>query len=162
MAMTPVAQVVALQAAHVGGADAPDEVGILAVGLLDPSPAGVAGDVEHRRQRVAGADRHHLGPDDVGHLGDQRLVPGRGQADGLGELGRIAGAVAGHALLVDHHRDAQPGPLHRDPLDLVHQAGTGRRAQAGRRADAGHVADAVLELARHQIRVEAIARARAR
>ena len=66
----------------------------------------------------------------------------------VGELRGVAGAVAGDALLVDHDRDAEARALDRDALDLVHQAGAGRRAEAGRRADPGDVADAVLELAR--------------
>ena len=36
-----------LEALHVGGAQRGDEVGVLADGLLDPSPPVVAHDVEH-------------------------------------------------------------------------------------------------------------------
>jgi hypothetical protein len=41
-------EVVALEAAHVRRPHPPDQVRVLAVGLLDPPPARVARDVEHR------------------------------------------------------------------------------------------------------------------
>ena len=37
-----------------------DEVRVLADGLLDPAPAGVADDVEHRREALVHADRAHV------------------------------------------------------------------------------------------------------
>ena len=49
--------VVALHAAHVRDAQHRREVRVLAVGLLDPAPAGVAGDVEHGGEREPAADR---------------------------------------------------------------------------------------------------------
>ena len=58
------AEVVALDRRDVGGAERAAQDGILAVGLLDPPPPGVAGDVEDRREGEAGADGHHLLADD--------------------------------------------------------------------------------------------------
>ena len=64
----------------------------------------------------------------VGHLLDQRRVPGGGEADRL----RVADAVAAHhavqRLLVDDGRDAQPGALDEVPLDGVREAAHPRAA----------------------------------
>ena len=49
-----------LQAADVGHAERGDQVGVLAVGLLDAPPARVARDVEDRRQPLVGAHRAQL------------------------------------------------------------------------------------------------------
>ncbi len=49
----------ALQPAHVGGADRADDVRVLGDALVDPAPAGVADDVEHRRQALVDAELPH-------------------------------------------------------------------------------------------------------
>ena len=52
-----------LHAPHVGDAHAAGQLGIFAVGLLEPAPAGVTGDVEDRRQRQSSADSPELATD---------------------------------------------------------------------------------------------------
>ena len=103
----------ALHAPHVGDAHPADELGILAVGLLQPPPAGVSGDVEDRRQGEAGADRSDLPPDRRGHLLDQLGIPRGGQADRLGE--RVA-----------------PGPISPDSASSWASAGMPRRVRSSR------------------------------
>lgn len=152
-----VPEIVALQASYIGGANPTDEVRVLAVGLLNPSPPGVASDIEDRRQGVAGADGHHLPPDGLRHLGDERLIPRGGESDGLWELCGVACAIPGCGLLVDHDGDAEAGPLYRHPLDLVHQLRACGRTETSRRTDAGHMADAVLQLSSHEVSIEAVA-----
>jgi hypothetical protein len=59
-----------LEAADVGGADQADEIGVLADGLLDPAPPGVACDVHERGEPLVHAYPVH-GPADGGrHLRD--------------------------------------------------------------------------------------------
>ncbi len=89
----------------------PAQVRVLAVGLLDPTPARIAGDVEHRRERVAGADGEQLLADHVSHSLDEVDVPRRGEADRLREHRGVPGAVPADRLLVHDHRDAEPGAL---------------------------------------------------
>ena len=133
----------ALQAPHVGGAEHRDEVGVLAHGLLDPAPAVVAHDVEHRREALVHADRRHVPPDRGGHpldqVGVERRPPGDRRRVDRGAEGR----EPGQALLVDQRRDAQPGAVE-DDLLLPHQLGGalggGHRGAA---EDPGEVAEPV-------------------
>ena len=92
--------IVALQAPHKDHAEPGGQIGVLAIGLLAPSPARVAKDIDVGRPvgepRVALADAVAqalvvLGPclvrDGDGHAEQEVLVPGGGHADGLGEDG---------------------------------------------------------------------------
>ena len=54
-----VGEVRPLERLDVGAAELGGEVRVLAVGLLDPAPAGVARDVEDRRERVPGTGEQH-------------------------------------------------------------------------------------------------------
>ena len=116
------------------------EVGVLAVGLVDATPAGVAGDVHHRRERLEQADAAHLPTDEVGHLLDGVRVPARGQADRCREHGEVRGEDAVEGLVVEDRRDAQAGAFDQEALDLVDGArrlspGTcGRTSRAPRSA----------------------------
>ncbi len=157
-------QGVALEAADGGDAQGPDQVGIFAVGLLDAAPARVAGDVHHRRQRDLRAPRTHLAGVDREDAGQQFRVPGAGQADGLREAGGLGRDVTVQPLLVHHHRNAEPGVLHRPVLGGVgvvggllgaatnHLGGAGRAGPCARLlhgapvGGAGDLADAVGEV----------------
>ena len=144
VAATPSRQV-ALHAADVRDAEPGREIRRLAVGLLDPAPARVARDVEHRRERVPGAGRHHLLADHDADALDQLGIPRRGEPDRLRELGRVARAQPGGALLVHDRRDPEPRVLDEVALDRVREHGALARCESGRRADARDLADAVLQ-----------------
>ena len=114
-----VGEVVALQPADVGEAHLRHEMRVLAVGLLEPAPARVAAEVEHRRQAVMGADRPHLQADRVGELGVELGPERRGDADRLREDGGLARHQPGADLLVHDGRDAEPRVLAQVVLQLV-------------------------------------------
>ena len=146
-----VVRVGSLHPRHERHAHAGREIRILAVGLLAASPARVAEDVDvgrpvrqpggaagQRRQRVRPRWRRTrlrvvvlgagLGGDRVGHLPQQRRVPGGGQADGLREHGRPALHDAVQGLVppvVGRHaeaRDCRRGALHLQHLLLERHA----------------------------------------
>jgi hypothetical protein len=113
------AEVATLEPAHERHAHLRDQVGVLAEGLLGPSPAWIAADVEHRCKPLMRADGTHLPPDRVAeHVGELRL-PCTCQSDRLREDGRLAGHQAGTDLLVDDRRDAEAGLLGQVPLDRI-------------------------------------------
>ena len=64
---------VSLKAAHRGNTHARDEEWIFAVGLLDAAPARIAGNVDHRRERLVRAARARF---QRGH-GEKRLDQAR-------------------------------------------------------------------------------------
>ncbi len=105
-----------LQAADVRRPDRADQVGVLADGLLGPSPARVPGHVEDRRQALVNAGRPHAGADARGHLADQPGVEGRAPGQRRRDDGGRPGGEAGQAFLVRHRRDAEPA--RRDDLGL--------------------------------------------
>ena len=102
-----VGEVGALERLDVGAAELGGEVRVLAVGLLDAAPARIAGDVEDRGERVAGAGQQHPPADRGGHRRDDVGVEARRRADGLLEARRGPGDQAVQALLVDDRRDAR-------------------------------------------------------
>ena len=112
-------QVGSLERLDVGAAEDRGEVRILAVGLLDPAPAGIAADVEDRGERVPGAGQQHPPPDRGGGRRDDVGVEARGGADRLLEAGGLPGDEAVQALLVDDRRDPQPRLLDQVALDRV-------------------------------------------
>ena len=121
-----------LQPAHVRGADRTDQVGVLADGLLHPSPARVPGHVEDRRQALVNADLPHAGADGRGHLADQPGIEGRAPGQRRREDGGRPGGESGQALLVRDGRDAEPA--RRDDLRLQlaqRQDGVPRRHRPG-------------------------------
>ena len=117
---------VLLQPAHVRRPDLRDEVRVLAQRLLDPTPAVVADDVEHRRQPLVDADRGHVAADRRRHLVHQRGVEGGRPGERPRVDGRLVGGEPGQALLVHDGRDPQPGRGHQRPLQLVHPGGRPR------------------------------------
>ena len=112
-----------LQPADVGHAERRDQVGVLAVGLLDAPPARVARDVEDRRQALVGAHRAQLAREAARERLDQLRIPRGREADRLREAHRVARDEPVQALLVDDGRDAQARLFHEEALDLVGQGG---------------------------------------
>ena len=92
VAMTrPPAIVGRLDAAHVGAPMRRRQVRVLAVGLLEPTPARVARDVEDRREGLAARPSPRRSrPMSARHRLDELGVPGGGLADRLREAGRVA------------------------------------------------------------------------
>ena len=143
----------ALDAAHVGDAHPAHQLGIFAVGLLEPAPPRVAGDVEDRREGEAAADGADLAPDDDRHLLHHIGVPRGRQADRLREVGRAGGHQPRQGLLVGERRDAESRPLLEEALDPVDGLGRRDRVEPGAR-DPRDLADAVRQVLRHPLVVE--------
>src|SRR5450432_575744 len=79
----PVAEIVTLQAAHIGRPDSAREDRVFAVGLFYPAPARIAGDIQNRSKSLAGTHCQHLRANHPRHLLDKGGVPARSQADAL-------------------------------------------------------------------------------
>ncbi len=116
-----------LQALDIGGADGADEVRVLADGLLDAAPAGVAHHVEDGRQALVDADGAHVTADGGGHAPHQAGVEGGapGQRDGVG--GGAPGGEAYQAFVVREGGDAEAVGGGDPGLG----AGQGERAEGG-------------------------------
>ena len=107
-----VAEALTLVAAHHRRAQLADQVRVLAERLVDPAPAQVPGDAQHRGERPVDPGRRDL---DRGRTGDpleQRGIPGAGHA----ELGREDGRARPERVAVDavvggQQRNAEPCPL---------------------------------------------------
>ena len=150
-----VGDVVPLEAANVRQAEHHGEVRVLPVRLFDPTPAGVARDVEDRRQGDPPAGRQHPPSERVGHGQDQLRVEGGGRSDRLLERWRIPGEQPMERLLVEEGRDPQPRLLEQVPLDLVAGPSHVGGIQVGGAGDPGDVAEAVLEEAVRLVGVQA-------
>ena len=110
VATTPSARSAPWRAADVGAAELRREVRVLAVGLLDPAPARVAGDVEDGRERVARPGQQHPPAD--------RRPPSPSTTSGsklaaapidCWKHGAPQASRPWRHLLVDDRRDAEPG-----------------------------------------------------
>ena len=97
-----------LQAAHVRRADRADDVRVLGDALVDPPPARVADDVEHRRQALVDAERAHRPADRAPISRHEVRVERRTPRQRRRERRRPPGRQPGQALLVHERRDAQP------------------------------------------------------
>ena len=118
----------ALEAAHLGGADGRAEERVLACALDDAAPARVARDVDHRREGPVDADRPGLpGGDGLPALDDVR-VPRRRHRD----RHREDRAQAVDHVEAEQRRDAVPVALDRQPLEPV---GLGRVGDEQQRPD---------------------------
>ena len=104
--------VLALQAGNEGAGHGRAERFILAVGLGQTAPAGIAANVEHGRKGVAIADRDQLLTNTVRHGADQRRVPGGRLGDGRGERRSFHEQTTRDGLHVDQCRDAEAGLAH--------------------------------------------------
>ena len=123
-------EVGALEGLDVRDPERRGEVRVLAVCLLDPSPARIARDVEDRRERMAGAGQEHPAANGGRHRRDDAGVEARGGADRLLEARRGPRDQAVQALLVDDRRDTEPRLLDEVVLDLRSPSAatsTGRR-----------------------------------
>jgi hypothetical protein len=85
----------------------PSEVGVLALGLLRPAPAGFARQPQDGRERVYHAPRAHLGRRDGVDLFHELYVPCAGKRDGLRKDRAAGGHVAVKRLAQRHQRNAQ-------------------------------------------------------
>ena len=106
-------------AAHHGGGHLRGEEDILAVGLLDARPAGLARQVDHRAVADVSALRPQFRGDGAADPLDRPRVPGRGQPDARRVDRRADGHVAVGALLGQQNRNAQPAVLDGIALQLV-------------------------------------------
>ncbi len=113
-----------LQAENGGRAHLGDQVRVLAVGFFGAPLAGVAGQVQHGRQRPMAAAGAHFGGGGGEGLFYQGRVPGGGQADGLREAGGVPAHQPVQRLVDDEDGDAQPGFVDGVVLDGV--GGDGR------------------------------------
>jgi hypothetical protein len=110
---------VALKPFDVGENQPGGSFGVFSKRAVDARPTGLGGQVGHRVESGANADRQVFLPGDIAKLFRQRLVPGRGQADGLRPFGkRVGGNARGRVLAEgmarvgrDGHRNAQPRAL---------------------------------------------------
>ena len=116
---------------HLGG-----QVGVLAEGLLGPSPAGIAGYIQIGGQDLLMSHGAGLGGDAVTHLSHQLGIKGLGQGQGHGEDGSTVPGDAVEGLTRKDGGDAQAGPLHQPLLHTV--------LDGGHRIDIVEVADAVV------------------
>ena len=135
-----------LQPLDRGDAHFGDEVRVLAESFLDPSPARIAGDVDHRREHVERAARTHLAGNQRLHPAHEIAVERARQRDRLREHRGVARHVAVERFLMDQQRDTEAGALHRpllqrvDELDRLPRRAPAVRGAAGGLADAGHAA----------------------
>ena len=139
-----VTQIGTLDRLDVGAAELRGKVRILAVRLLDPSPARIARDIKHRRESLPSAGHQHPAADRRGHRGHDVRIEARRGADRLLEARRVGGDEPVEAFLMDDGRDPEPRPLDEIALDRVGGLGNLDRPQVGRAREPGDLADAVL------------------
>jgi hypothetical protein len=77
------------KAAHIGTADAADQVGIFTDGLLDPPPAQITSDIQNRGKSLVDAQAAHCPTDLGGHSLDQVRVEGGAPAQRRRVYGRL-------------------------------------------------------------------------
>ena len=130
-----VARVVALEAAHERGREAAREHRGLAERLGDPAPAGLLGEVDHRREGPGDAVDRGLAGRDGADLLDERRVERRGEP----ERDRAHRAVAVDDVAAEEHGDAEPAPLDGVPLGGVDVADEHPRVALVARGGAGGV-----------------------
>ncbi len=148
---------VALESLHGRDPHAGDQIGVLAVGFLDASPPRLARHIHDGRQRLvraarAGFRRRHL-EQPAHEFGIER----RAQSDGLREARPVDGGVAVQAFLMEDDRDAQPGVLDEELLNVVgqlrHFSGVAAAAGIAGPADLTE-AEAILEMGPGFLQVE--------
>jgi hypothetical protein len=149
-------QVLALHPARKRHTHSAHQVGVLAVGLRDATPARVAGDIHHRRERMEHADRPHLAPHDVSHLPHSVRIPRRGQPERRRKRREVRCHYAVERLVVEERRDLQARFGDEISLDRVDAVGDLLRQLVPEQADAGDVSDAVSEQAVHLVPYRAI------
>ena len=128
---------VTLEAAHRRNAETRNQPGILAIGLLYAAPAGFAGHVHHRGERLMGASRACLPGGHGKKFLHQCGIECRPEGDGLGKTRALARGVSVQTLLVENHRDAQAGVFEKKFLDRIGQPRHAARGLAKGRAVGG-------------------------
>ncbi len=112
-------EVVALVAADHRSSENGRQVDVLAEALDRASPAWVARDVDHRRERPGDAGRASLGRRQASESLDDGRVERRGHRQGH----RSDRPMTVDHVESDQNRDAEPGLLDGDPLQLVRRRG---------------------------------------
>ena len=129
-------QAVALVALHDGVAHFARQIGILAEGLVDAAPAGIAAQAQNGGEGPVQTVGSHLAGGDAAHFLHDVGVPGAGGGQLGGEDGGLVlQAVAVDGVDAEDHRDAQAAVLHGGAL---HLAGVvAQHMQEGARAQSG-------------------------
>jgi hypothetical protein len=138
-------QVAALEPADLRCRERAAEERVFARALDDPAPAGVAGDVDHRREGPVEACRARLSRGDARGALRVRRVPRGGHR----QRNREDRAVAVDHVHAEQQRNAEPAFLDRDALQLAQRPGPG---DVEVRAD--FAAADPLELVRPEPRIE--------
>ena len=124
-----VGEVLALESPHPRGGHRRAEEGVLAGALHHPAPAGVASDIDHRREGpVDAVGRGFDGADPRGRFDGRRV-----EARRFGQGDREDGAPAVDHVIAEEQRDVQPRLFHGDPL---HPAGGRGAPEVEERSDA--------------------------
>jgi hypothetical protein len=110
-------EVIALESFYHRDGKVTREIRVFSRTLGDPAPAGIPGDVDHRRERPVDAGLRSLQGRDAGTLADDVGVPGRGLADGY----RHYGLETVNHVAADEQRNTEAAFLDRDALQLVHR-----------------------------------------
>ena len=115
-----VREIIALKAPDDRRAHLARQVRILAERLVDPAPARVAAQAQHRRERPVQAVGGHLARRHLTHRIGYIGIKGAGRCQLRREDGRvIVEAMAVNRVNAENHRNAQPGFLHRGLLNLA-------------------------------------------
>ena len=115
-----VREIIALKAPDDRRAHLARQVRILAERLVDPAPARVAAQAQHRRKRPVQAVGGHLARRHLTHRIGYIGIKGAGRCQLRREDGRvIVEAMAVNRVNAENHRNAQPGFLHRGLLNLA-------------------------------------------
>ena len=106
------------------------QAGVLAVGFLDPGPAGLPGQVDDRTVADAGPHSAELLRHRASDLLHQGRVPGSGHRNPRGEDGRPEGHVTVGRFFRQEDGDAEARRIDRIALDRVECGDRGRGVQA--------------------------------
>ena len=143
-------KVITLQAAHCRNSESRHKIRILSIGFLGPSPARVAGDVQHRRKDVMRAACPHLARYNTKHTPVQFRIPGARQPNRLGEAGGIMSHVSMQTFADPERRDAQPGLV---AQEFLHGVQIGDRLACIAGAMVGvDVGDPILEMLSYKVK----------
>ena len=102
---------IALESFDGGNADARTKIGILSIGFFGAAPAGIARQIENRREGLAFAGSAHFLADSGKDLFHQNGIPGAGEPKGLRKAGAAVGHVAVQAFAKENVGNAEPGFL---------------------------------------------------
>ena len=132
-----------LQTPDVRGADGPDQVRILADGLLGAAPARIDRDVQHGSQPLVEAGRSHARADRGGHPLHQRRIEGGAPGQRHGIDRGLPGGEAGQALVVSDGRDTEAARGHHVALQPGQPGHAVRRRERPRPERPGQLTQSV-------------------